>query len=239
MATDTQELMAELAELVKVVGKHGREIGLPVLAEASKFMFSNDWWMLNPLTVRQYQAIVGAKSSLTPESLTTTLVRFFRPERLEDLINRWTPPPFKSRHEVFAEVLWAHNNARYTLSTAVAVLQIEGVLRDFHRAEFSKVPFKFDPIRQALSSRFKQIERLPSGQPLEPDDVRALGNYYNLKVFERLYAQYDPGVGGEPDFLNRHAIAHGLSLRYGTEQNSVRAILMLDTVESLIDQLTP
>ena len=233
--TDVMTILSEIAELIRATSRQA----LPILAEASAVMRANGWWVLETLTVRQYEAIVHAKGKLTPEALTDALVRFYTIDRINALAARWNTEPYKARRDVFAQVLWAHSHARYFLSTTVAVLQLEGVLREHSRDQHGICAYPFGTIRNELARRFMKLEQMPPDRPLDADDLRALNNYVNLAVFEKLFTSFDPTQESEPDLLNRHAIAHGVAIANGTQANSLRAILMLNTIHSLIEQLTP
>jgi hypothetical protein len=58
------------------------------------------------------------------------------------------------------------------------------------------------------------------------------GRPFCKAVGKRIYGRYAFGSGSAPTSLNRHGILHGEISDFGTEANSLKVFLLLDTIQN-------
>lgn len=210
------------------------------LARVSPIMDKNDWWLVAGLPITFYEHIVQKQDSVTAEEITKIIVKFFNHEKakkLGQIVESWNAAPFTLREQFFDEALWAHQNARFNLSVSVLIGQVEGLIRDFVATKYAFTHRSFYRVRGVFSSRFKVLTELLTENTATVEEVNAIVNYHNLKKLDELYDAYDPSSHHKSERLRRHAVAHGLSLNYGTVELSTRLFLLLDMLHSMVKQI--
>jgi hypothetical protein len=135
--------------------------------------------------------------------------------RLAGLARRWTRVPYmKANRKEFREALAAHKASRYASAIAILLRLIDGLA-----AEIAE---------KALGASRKVIR------------VTEVAKEYNIsentvwsecvqRVISEIYQHVDFSNMKRPK-LNRHAILHGRVKNYASEANSLRVILMMDTM---------
>lgn len=124
---------------------------------------------------------------------------------------------FEKREEPLLEAFENHKDGRYYSSIPVFLAQADGAYMD----TFGD--------REYLFSKKNDVEK-PSDLPFD----EALIDGINLLLFEELAADSDD-VDDE-SALNRHVVQHGLWSGYGTKENSVKAIVLLDFARFIIER---
>ena len=146
---------------------------------------------------------------------------YYDEKGLQCLLEKWKQFPFLQRRiPILSQVISCHSSGNFALSINRCFSEIEGIIAGAVRITgyFSTAALK------------KQYTLL--AQKLYPTDLAAL---LAKNVFNPLYAEFRWGDDVSPELL-RHAIMHGASIEYGTEINSLRAILILDHVIRLTCQ---
>jgi hypothetical protein len=136
------------------------------------------------------------------------------------------------RSYLIREALAAHSAGKYALSIPVLLAQAEGISNELlgvsvfgkHRGG----PATASAHRQHLSEPCLDPNSFKATVLLGPLEVLS-GLAMGVSDHEELRARAEPTFGT----LNRHAVAHGISLDYGTEENSLRAVLLLDFLADL------
>lgn len=235
-----------------------------ILAKAAKFLSAKGWWLIGSLSIDFYKYLVEHQQEITGEKLTNYFVTNFNKDdciHLKEMVEGWTIPAFQNRQTIFKDALWAHQNERYTLTVPALIIQVEGIIRqyikdtdNFTDYNFPKVKdyfslqylkdmdkdfagYKLEEVKEQFKTRVSDIESIPDGSKVGFADFRALINYYNLEVLEKIFAKYDPGKHEDPDHLMRHAISHGLWITYANIENSTKLFLLLDMLHSMLMQL--
>ena len=234
---DHPEIQAILEGISESLRREASRV-VPILAKAAAFMTERGWWLLPDLSTHQCIELLKLKDQLDEQSLTASLVLFAnnpKHQRLRKALARWTVSAFKSRLAIFDECLWAHEHQKYSLVVGTALIHIEGIVRDCIRDVTGEIdqPFRFDRVRKQFAECVRAIERFPDDQPLTLEDLRALQNYHNLTVLERLFEPFDPRSSPVREALNRHVIAHGVSVNYGTLESATKALLLLNMLHSM------
>lgn len=160
-------------------------------------------------------------------------------EMLQAMIESWKVYPFAQRKHIIHDAFDAHKSGKYTLSIPALLPQTEGILSSIYGKEAGR-PYKlFD---ETIQQEY-------------PDVLNNIAKDILLKFVTSLYKGIKPehfttdklplwleseGIK-EIDFMNRHAILHGIHVNYASKINSLRVFLLLDSLYSLADNenLTP
>lgn len=144
---------------------------------------------------------------------------------LREAVYAWNDLPcFGSRAHIFAAALEQHVSGSYVLPVPALLPAIEGVTRDFlatlgltERVNWTRV---HGLIRLSLRGS-EYAAAIPFARTL-------------MRV---VYASFDPSCDIGNAVLNRHAILHGADTGYGSEENSLRCFLALDSLHFVFANL--
>lgn len=140
-----------------------------------------------------------------------------------DMVADWKANPITAtRVPILEEALWAHAEGRFALSIPPFLAQLEGIVLD---CVTPPPTASGERPRQRHTLMKQELERLSANDPL----MGSVTSDFVAKIVLAKFDQEHP----EPDF-SRHAILHGADLKYGTELNSVKAILIFDYVQDLL-----
>lgn len=109
------------------------------------------------------------------------------------------------------------------------IAQIDGMLTDYLRRK--KINFE-----RPYDDRKNQIGRKGALRASKPDpQLPTTIHEHTLNFFlERLFKRYHPGSkSGRPPAINRHAIMHGHSTKYGTKENLLKILALVDFIAHL------
>lgn len=148
------------------------------------------------------------------------LLQAFDRSRLDRMFERWLAKPhFKSKEGIFRSALNAFENRDSVAVSKIVLTEIEGVLREAHKAATGESASIKDLLRFAVTS----AEQRAGG----PDTLMfpsAFGEYLEAHTF----ANFDPmaSCGGAG---SRHAVGHGAAEADSyTQVRALQAILTLD-----------
>lgn len=144
--------------------------------------------------------------------------------KLQGKIESWFALPYlNDRRQIILDAAAAHTSRKWTLS----------------------IPALF-PLVDGLTRRFRRERLRPGKKSAGAMQVGRVAGYYRRKepklfgvslddfVRKYLYATFDFNEGNPPSSINRHGILHGEIPDYATEANSLRVILLLDTIAQFI-----
>lgn len=167
------------------------------------------------------------------ENIRKSVCNYFKSNNysnLFQLIHIWlNDPSFKNRQELIFDALEAHMNQKYSLSIPPLLLQFEGItLEKFgykKRNENNPVNKFLDYFTKNKSFEYFQKSTIDNF-------LQLLDPIYSYIEFKKISYQkwLENNNLTENQTLQRHAIAHGLSWNYASEENSIRAFLLLDMV---------
>jgi len=201
--------------------------------ELADTLCNHEWWVLerdiNGPTQRE---ILRLGREGRGEKVDGYLCELFSNDdhaRLRAKLDKWMEIPYcAERKDMIMECLEAHRGRRFHLSVTTLLPLVDGLTRRFRKEVL------------------KSGRRNPRpGKPFKPRmiEVTLLANYYRrsepslwgrpfFKVIEqKFYKSYSFRSGSAPTSLNRHGILHGEISGYGTEANSLRVFLLLDTIQ--------
>lgn len=177
------------------------------------------WPPLLDFTLRDIQPIIAAYDSTGfnqfRKDFETALIECFGSDVLTDKITSWSNKGLRAeRLSILEKAVKAHCAGDYFLSIPVILAQMEGVIAEGmgHLG------------RMKGADMSKYIETLAHGYAVKPF-------YSSVKdyVTSTLFVEFKWG-NHLTSSLSRHAILHGADTDYGTEVNSLKALLLFDFI---------
>jgi hypothetical protein len=192
--------------------------------QADEFVRKHGWPIPLHLPVRAFRQIAGLAESGKRE-VNGFMQRSFRPGTRAFRVTEAVlleSPQMESRRPILRQALSAHRRRQWYLVINALLPQVEGVLVDY--AYEGAIPPRSGRKDKALRRLTDQESR---SLGITVDTLEAL---LSAGTNVALYGGFDPtryGSSGEPRHLNRDAILHGASRRYGSERNALRLVLLL------------
>lgn len=157
------------------------------------------------------------------------LIAHCTPKRLTDLIaNWWGTPEFAMRRLLFEQALAAHVAGQYYLSVSTLIPHIEGIMIEWLFANTTNPP---DSQRARVAAFRQEFTTLVNANPNHKSVVTSTLDFIKSGPM----ASFDWNSPLDYNFTNRHAIGHGKFVQdLYTEENSIKVILLLDTLRQLI-----
>lgn len=145
----------------------------------------------------------------------SALVNHFDEARLKALLANWLEYELAAeRRAILTQIVHAHSQGLHGLVVPVVHAQIDGLLSTAFRLQ-----------GKATDVPWKRLSKVLEGSPF-PNSAHHVANRF---LQSRVRVPFERGRPLRSDH-SRHAIAHGHDLSYGTPQNSLKAILLLDYV---------
>lgn len=186
-------------------------------------------WLLVPGLPEEFE--IGLYTLLenkpSQEELDRFYCQWFREkdfEQLSNLIDNWDSPFFVDRNQAIQQVFEAHKMGWYDLTVHRMLSMIDAISFGFANT--------ISPKHQSLSAwgAFQRLEERYIGQKLDHILLRLTSYLIQEYVF------VDTRKTSRRPILNRHSILHEEDLNYGTEANSIRCFLLLQTLHYFISQ---
>jgi len=188
------------------------------------------WWPVPGLPDELYSGILDVVEQGRLRRVNRYICDWFGWNRYRRLgrvvVRRWDDNKyFCSRRHIYRQALVAHRRGWYNLTVPALIPLVEGIARDYLESEYG--------ITERSGRR--AIERA-LGQNVPPSVFReelqqALIRFLTTSTFADTECGDVLPSGYE---LNRHGVAHGRHLQYGTEANSLRCFLLLETLYQFI-----
>ena len=180
------------------------------------------WWMHPGWTPRQGRSAVEIARERGKRALDRELCRHYRVQRhrrLREMVDGWTDDAYVPRRAIVRQALQAHRRGAYLVAIPALLPLIEGIA-----VEVFKPP---DSLRHPVTLiRTGMPPRGLFGQVVTDAMLETLTVLWRSSSFATL----NPLSRG----LNRHHILHGVTVRYGTEANSLKVFLTLDHLASQV-----
>jgi hypothetical protein len=221
----------QMQEHVQRFAEAQREID----SQLDAFVLKHGWPVPLTLPARAYNTIAGMadrpKREVTSNMLDwfTPRGRFFR-GAVAPLLEK---PLLETRRPLIRQVLRAHRRGDHYLVINGLMPLVEGVLVDGvfvedNPPETRRAPTAVDRLREDLDSPLAMAGAVKAIERLVVSGAAGMGLFARTEIT-------DYGGQGEPRALNRHAILHGYSRRYGSEANALRMILLLNVITEVIE----
>jgi hypothetical protein len=213
-------------------------------AEATHFLFKEDrelaevlsryeWWVLErDINGSIQRDILRLGREGTRKEIDEYLCALFREDnhaRLEKKVVAWLKTAYLAEHrQIIAQCLAAHKEGKFFLSVATLLPLVNGLTRRFRRETFGTQPQKSST---GAPRRRKAVEVALLAEYYQSHEPPLWGQPLFEAIKSKFYGDYGFGSGPAPTSLNRHGILHGEILDYGTEVNSLKVFLLLDTFQ--------
>lgn len=184
---------------------------------AEQALWKMGWWIPQTVSVSFFARVGRLALASERVEVRRAMVALGRARELSGLVDGWLElDPFRDRRRFLLDGLRDHRRRRFRVSIPTLLPLIEGIAVDAFTPGATHGP---RPAFEAAA-----LIDAATG-PAMADTVTAL------------YARHEfSAVASGSRQLNRHLILHGRSTGYGTEENSVKVLLALDTLAYFIEQ---
>ncbi|MCM3635296.1 hypothetical protein [Paenibacillus camelliae] len=143
------------------------------------------------------------------------MLKKFNSETLRVMLELWGESSFfQNRKSIFQDIIKAHELELYNVSIPTTIAQIEGVIaQGFNHSGMMGSKLMKEYMTKLLSDK----------------DNYSFDEAVKAFYFEIVLGNFEHGKPID-SFLNRNAILHGGDVSYGTIENSLKSILLLDYV---------
>jgi hypothetical protein len=165
------------------------------------------------------------------EAARKLLVNHCRPEFLKNTAKKWqSQPEFGARWKLVESALDAHAAGQYPLTIHALLPHLEGIITDWIHTKTADVPWK----QESKTKKFREV--IAAGPPNTYTYQRVVGSVIDFILSGPVLGTFKGWFDSIDDsFANRNAVGHG---KYDdalfSEENSVKLILLLDTVYHII-----
>jgi hypothetical protein len=187
------------------------------------------WWPVPGLPSEFYTGIFDLVEQAKTRRVNRYICDWFawnRYRRLGRMVKRWESNEYyRLRRHIIRQALKAHRRGWYNLTVPALIPLVEGIAKDYLQGEHGVTE---------RSGRLAVEKALNLNIPLSvfKEELRqALIRFLTSSTFAHTNRDNVLPSGYE---LNRHGVAHSRHLRYGTEANSLRCYLLLETLYQFI-----
>lgn len=203
--------------------------------ELARILEEHGWWVLQrDLTGPIQRDILRLAREGRGDEIDAYLCELFAKDdhaALERKVRSWFLIPYLAeRKDIALDSLWAHRERKYNLSIPCLLPLVDGLTRDFsHKLEAMGFTNEKRGVIKAsvFAATYKNAEESLWGNP------------FNRILNEFVFEPYTFGKETPRALLNRHGILHGEIPSYGTETNSLKLFLMIDTIQSFVQTFNP
>jgi hypothetical protein len=227
---DKQKIKEDLIHLLSIDGKHRGSVRLLTREddELSRILSARGWWILqrdiNGPVKRELLRLERDGKSSGIDCYLCSLFNENDGARLRERIEAWFKLPYLAdRKQIILESLEAHKSGKWTLTVPALLPLVDGLMRRFRREHLRRSK---NPKRSMHADKFTEYYR--RNQP------KLFGKSFATFIREHMFATFDFNNGASPSSINRHAILHGEIFDYGTEANSLKVFLLLDTISQFV-----
>lgn len=230
---DKQELKEHLIGLLSTTDRNRATIRLLTKEddELARILDAHGWWILaKDINGPVKRELIRLGQSTDTSAIDRYLCSLFRENdaaRLNERIDAWFKLPYLAdRKPIILDSLEAHKAGKWTLTIPALLPFVDGMMRKFQKQYLrpSRYPNKAIQVR-------KFVDYFCRNQP------KLFGRAFRAFMYKQMFARFDFNNEVSPSSINRHAILHGETFDYATEANSLRVILMLDTISQFIQTI--
>ena len=187
------------------------------------------WWPVPGLPSEFYLGILDLVEQGQTRRVNRYICDWFRwnrCRRLGRMVRRWDSNEyFRRRRPIYAQALVAHRRGWYNLTVPALIPLVEGVARDYLQEEHGITE------RGGMVAVQEALDRSIPANVFREELRQALIRFLTSSTFADTDKVLPSGYE-----LNRHGVAHSRHLRYGTEANSLRCFLLLETLYQFISE---
>ena len=207
---------------------------------AMEKVYEAGWWFspsMTEITLEQIQENATRYTSGNKRAITQMFFSIYQKENCKYLgstAQGWRQNPyFKRWRKVIDEALDSHIYKKYSVSTPALLLTAEGIATDYCKKKniFNKTIKSTGNLK--IKTALEQTSNKKREFLLTDFFVQLLFSIIDNKIFEKTDKLDSSITRGYEHFLNRHAIMHGASSKYGSLKNSLQCFLILDVLSLL------
>lgn len=224
-----QKKMNSLQRFIKQIEKLVEEAKLE-----KEILLKTGWWFtpsLLELPASQISSAFYKYKDGQKNAITNFFIEVYQGENckyLKSVIRNWKKNIyFKPWIEIIKDAFRAHNQKKYSLSVPVLLLIAEGIASKYCKDK--KV------LEEAIKSKGgKKIKK--ALEIAEINDKNLSLEILFTAIDDRIFnytGKVKSEARGYRHFLNRHAIMHGETAKYGTLKNSLQCFMLLDVLSIL------
>jgi len=228
----TKRMWATVRPFLDAMDREVRSLD-PKAAQLGKAFEEAGLWVAPSLDLVAFKAIAGLddESPLTAADLKRILLTYYRNDdcaALRTAVDNWEGTPFfVERMTIIQDALWAHALEKYTLSIPCLLNQAEGLVLSLAKELQRTKGGRKDQALAVIDSTYGDL-----WSPVAKDIVRA---YLSDVVFDNSgFSKWLKGLRRKGltgfEVLHRDTIMHGVQTDYASEENSLRAFLLLDVL---------
>ncbi|ANB49283.1 MULTISPECIES: hypothetical protein [Bacillus amyloliquefaciens group] len=156
--------------------------------------------------------------------VSSIIVNYFKSGEIGNFLDEWSRVPFlRERMSILESVVECHKFGLYYSSVSTLLPQFEGIIFEFFNHNYK---YKENYLRIYL-------------EQLLLTSYKAEGDSFNDKVMQYykkyiLVGFYGKEVASE---ISRHAFAHGYLKNFGTEQNSLKLLLLFNQIVTFLYEM--
>lgn len=152
---------------------------------------------------------------------TEYLLHFYNETLLNNMLNQWKNNPcLVKRMPIIDMSMEAHFQGKYYLSIPALLAQIEGIIA----SGFNHEGYMGE---RTLKNYIEQLSR---------SNNEIIGEIFKSFYLNYILAGFAHGSEANSS-LSRHAILHGGDISYGTKENSLKTIILLDYLQDALKQI--
>ncbi len=181
-------------------------------------------FMLSPIVLAK---VADQIPRLDTDEIETILEMFWTDEALAKLVEGWFDlDPFRRREGIIRSAFAAFGRGEYPLAIYGLLPQPEGALWDF-LVQHNPIEEQLEELIGTQNRTFVTVEAL----------IREV--FHHLLGEEEIpfYRFFKFVEFADDGSLNRHAVEHGVSIRFGTRQNALRLLLLIDFTHFVLSKL--
>ncbi|WP_158735137.1 hypothetical protein [Alteribacillus sp. YIM 98480] len=150
------------------------------------------------------------------------IVNLYDNEHLDECLDMWKSFEWlQERYIIIEQIIQAHKQGLYYLSTLAVFPQIEGILAELFPEKREKNG-KFST--RCIKESFREI------LAVENDRLDQMWDKYYVDNLLEGFKHLEP-----IQYLSRHALAHGADYSYGTQVNSTKSIMIMEYLFTKIE----
>lgn len=192
----------------------------------------NGWWILpDDITGPIQREILTLDEKGKSGKVDTYLCSLFKENNhrlLEAKLSEWTKVPYLAdREQLVQDCLWAHRQSKYTLCIPSLLTFVDGLIRTF----LKDTPTAINRKKKKKQKTTPVKDFVAFYKTIEPE---LWAESFSMIVDDFIYQHFRFGSNKPHTSLNRHGIMHGELFDYGTETNSLKLFLVVDTIQLFI-----
>lgn len=148
--------------------------------------------------------------------ITKTIIHYYDQEVLDKILNYWKEKLLLTkRAKILTDAINAHKLGKYNLSVPILISQLEGVLANgfYHKGQLHEPGYK---------CYLKEVMTISTNPYF---DNIAIDFFINVLMINFQHGKNILSLS------SRHAILHGADVKYGSKENSLKMILLLDYIQ--------